>query len=427
MASAVETRMTQLKLQTDLEPIADAAGWGTSEGDEHFKRQRAAADDETDKLQEYRFHTIHLEIGRQLRAVGAFDVDSESPSAIKALNLCMAPGAYTAIILEQHPDAAISGITLPSKVGGHKMIIHYGQYDPRVEVRFMDITMLLSKFKGKVIGIPRGHPDAMNFVESSPFVGQTYDLVLCDGQTLRTHKKAGYRETREPRRLLAAQVVFGMTRLNPGGTFVILLHKADAYDTMKLLRDFCSFADVELFKPEAAHQQRSTFYMIAKRVQSTCAEARRFIEDWQDAWIQATFGGDAGTGIDRATPEKAEVDALLEEFGPQLMNMAREIWSIQAKALQRSKWLPRPSDTPRSPIIESPHVKGDRGSLHASRSNTTASTPSNITKSTWRPTANEELRPSASPMKARSGNSARQTSYNAVSDEKLKKMAGRWR
>ncbi|KAL8711490.1 MAG: hypothetical protein Q9220_004148 [cf. Caloplaca sp. 1 TL-2023] len=370
---------------------------------------------------------MHYGIGQQLRAVGAFEVKPRDSSAVKALNLCMAPGAYTAIILEQHPNALINGITLPSKAGGHKMMISYGQDDPRVDVRFMDITMLLGEFSGKAVKIPPGHPDATNLIESSPFTGQMYDLVLCDGQTLRTHKKAGYREAREPRRLLATQLVFGMTRMNPGGTFIILLHKADAYDTLQLLRDFCSFASVSLFKPEPVHQQRSTFYMIAKNVQATGAEAGHFINHWQNAWVEATLGGDAGTGIDRERPEEAEVDALLEDFGPKLIQMGREIWSIQAQGLQRSKWLPGASASPRSPASESSHPEGEHDFPPNSRHISAPSTQSRFAKSPWRITEKQNSQPSTPIMQSRSGNVPRQMSYTETSDEKLKKMAGRWR
>ncbi|KAL8845661.1 MAG: hypothetical protein Q9198_011379, partial [Flavoplaca austrocitrina] len=250
---------------------------------------------------------LHLKIGDEMRLSGAFDVEGLEHANINALNLCMAPGAYTSAMLKQYPGASVCGITLPVRAGGHKMIIPYGPKDPRVDVKFLDLTMLLHEFSTRASSIPNDHPDAANFIKSSPFNGQKFELVLCDGQALRTHERAKYRETvREARRLLAAQLIFGMARIKQGGTFVILLHKAEAWDTMCLLKSFCSFAKVTLFKPESAHRQRSTFYLVAKDVQPTSTEARIFIDGWKKAWTAATFGGEEGIGLDPAMPGDAE-------------------------------------------------------------------------------------------------------------------------
>ncbi|KAL8722588.1 MAG: hypothetical protein Q9181_007453 [Wetmoreana brouardii] len=397
-------------------------GWGTSEGDTHFKNQREAADNK-DERQEGIFQDLHKKIGNEMRVVGAFNLNCNDSSNIKTLNLCMAPGAYTAVILEQYPDAFVGGITLPIESGGHKMVIPHGSLDPRVDVRFMDITMLLSEMYDESYNIPPMHPDAQNFITSSPFSGQTFDLVLCDGQALRTHRRADYRETCEPTRLLAMQLVFGMTRIKPGGSFIILLHKADAYDTVKLLKSFCSFAKVTLFKPKAAHRQRSTFYMIAKDVQSASTAARCFIEDMKQAWIRATFGGAEGTGINAESPKEAEVDALLQDFGPSLMRMAQEIWSIQVQALSQSRWLPGSSKSPLSPALQS-----------TSSSNAAAPRPPTINLAMraalgnlpWALRATDELRSPSSPLTPAKENRPRQGSRGDISEEKQKKMAGSW-
>ncbi|KAL8701833.1 MAG: hypothetical protein Q9201_004693 [Fulgogasparrea decipioides] len=401
-------------------------GWRASEGDVHFKNQREAADNK-DERQESIFFDLHKKIGNEMRAVGAFNLDCDDPSSIKTLNLCMAPGAYSAVILEQYPDAFVGGITLPFKSGGHKMVIPYGPLDPRVDVHFMDITMLLKEMYDESYNIPPMHPDAHNFITSKLFSGTAFDLVLCDGQALRTHDRAGYRETREPTRLLAMQLVFGMTRIKPGGTFIILLHKADSYDTVKLLKSFCSFAKVTLFKPKAAHRQRSTFYMIAKDVQSASATARHFVEDMKQAWIRATFGGPEGTGIGAELPKEAEVDALLQDFGPSLMRMAQEIWSIQVQALSQSRWLPRSSKSPIPPALQSP----------ASRRNSNTMTPRHPTINLamrsasgnlpWASRATDGPQSPSSSLTPAKDNRPRLGSRATISEEKQKKMAGSWR
>ena len=363
-----------------------------------------------------------------MRLSGAFDVEVLEHANINALNLCMAPGAYTFAMLKQYPDASICGITLPVRSGGHKMIIPYGPKDPRVDVKFLDITMLVREFSTRSFSIPADHPDAVNFIKSSPFNGQKFELVLCDGQALRTHERAKYRETmREACRLLAAQLIFGMARIKQGGTFVILLHKAEAWDTMCLLKSFCSFAKVTLFKPESAHRQRSTFYLVAKDVQSTSTEARTFINGWKQAWTEATFGGEEGIGSDPAMPGDAEVDALLHHFGPGLIHLARRTWSIQAEALDRSHWLPgsgskkRRSSSLKSPDsskICEPLTPRHPHSVPNARSRWPPSTPSSPS-----PIVSDA---SKQPLTPRSTNQQRYL-HRERDENKMKKMAGLWR
>ncbi|KAL8803955.1 MAG: hypothetical protein Q9200_006015 [Gallowayella weberi] len=347
---------------------------------------------------------------------------------------CLAPGAYTASILQQYPNASIRGLTLPLESGGHKMIIPYGQEDPRVEIEFLDITMLIREFVDKTFRAPPGHPDAANFIPRGLFNDEVFDLVLCDGQALRTHPRAEYRETREPRRLLAAQLVFGMTRIKHGGTFVILLHKAEAWDTIRLLKSFNSFAQIALFKPKTAHKQRSTFYLVAKRVQTHSTEARQFIDEWKNAWIEATFGGKQGIGAEPAMPDEAKVDALLQEFGPRLIQLARPSWSVQANALDHSYWLPASgaSRTSRS------------WSLHSSASNENAEPPKiHNPNSMWRqrsgsfssssqPSSASRPRPKrehdpSTPVTSIVTDQPRYSPRHELSEDKQKKMAGRWR
>ncbi|KAL8912088.1 MAG: hypothetical protein Q9171_002876 [Xanthocarpia ochracea] len=403
-------------------------GWNTAEGDYHFRKQREAADTKDDE-QEHIFHRVHLAIGNELCLSGAFNVKGLEGSKVNALNLCMAPGAYTAAILKQYPDASVCGITLPVESGGHKMIIPYGPKDPRVDLRFLDITMLICELWVRPFSIPDRHPDAANFIKSSLFHGHEFDLVLCDGQALRTHERAKYREdTREARRLLAAQLVFGMTRIKQGGTFVILLHKADAWDTMRLLQNFCSFSQVALFKPETGHRSRSTFYLVAKDVQSTSTQARLFVDHWKQTWTEATFGGEEGVGTDPAMPDDTEVDALLHDFGSRLIHLAQNIWLIQAAALNRAHWI---SGSGAAKTRQSPSIQTPVFSEHGEPSTPRFSRSVLCTRSRWPPSstnspgARDPLLPTP-PLTSRSGNQPRYLRSD-VDEDKVKKMAGSWR
>jgi 23S rRNA U2552 (ribose-2'-O)-methylase RlmE/FtsJ len=262
----------------------------------------------------------------------------------------MAPGGYTDIFLKIHPEASVKGITLPPHLGGHPMCIPHSDKDPRVQVEFMDLTMLAVEYGTSMAEIPKEHPDAKNFSGDRPFLDETFDLVICDGQILRTHFREDYRQTREALRLNVAQLIFGMTRIKQGGTFVMLLHKADAFDNIELLETFDTFSKVKLVKPKKAHAPRSSFYLVAKDVDPTHHKAQYAIEQWKKDWKRATLGGDGGAGMNKEMATEIKVNAVLEEFGPRLIKLAKDIWDTQKNALERASYT-KPN-SPRMPTLQ---------------------------------------------------------------------------
>jgi hypothetical protein len=135
-----------------------------------------------------------------------------------------------------------------------------------VALEFLDITMLAADM-GAVV-IPADHPDANNMLPRrfDPF--QLFNLVLCDGQVLRTHTRAAYREKREARRLTTTQLAISLEHVKFGGSMIVLLHKVEAVDTVSLLYMFSKFSSAKLFKPTKHHAKRSSFYMITTDIQS---------------------------------------------------------------------------------------------------------------------------------------------------------------
>ena len=109
----------------------------------------------------------------------------------------MAPSGYTWSLPQVNPDARIICITLLPEMGGHPMRLPYGNEDPRVQVVFMGITMMASEFGTPVPEIASRHPEAANFITPTPYQDADFDIVLCDGQVLRTHRRAEYRQDRE--------------------------------------------------------------------------------------------------------------------------------------------------------------------------------------------------------------------------------------
>lgn len=263
----------------------------------------------------------------------------------ECLDICMAPGGYSSSVLQYSPHSHVSGITLPHVAGGHQLLIPYGHQDPRVDVHFADITMLAAEYG--VADIPDGHPDISNFSNERPWASKSFDLVFCDGQVLRTHAPhiASYREKCEAGRLTCSQLILAMQRIKAGGTLIILLHKVEMWDTVRLLSIFDKISQIELFKPVKSHQIRSSVYLIAKNVQSHQPEAAAAIDEWKAAWKNATFpscaneeDGDQPDLLETRVPND-EVLNLLASFGERLIELGEPIWRIQIDALKRASWL----------------------------------------------------------------------------------------
>ncbi|KAI8957997.1 hypothetical protein F5Y11DRAFT_56264 [Daldinia sp. FL1419] len=304
-------------------------GWDNPEGDSFFKRQRENADRSDDQTAMY-FFNLMIRIGHELhRSTGAFALP-QNPSI---LDMCMAPGGYLEVALSKNPGSDALAFTLPVSDGGHKVLCRNAS---DVEIRYLDVTMLAADMG--VEQIPEDHPDAERFLPRQLEPHRLFDLVLCDGQVLRTHTRASYREWREAKRLTTTQLALGLEHLRPGGTMVVLLHKLEAWDTVNCLWRFDKFSTVKLLKPQSGHAKRSSFYMVATNIQPLHPEAVRSIEVWKNAWKVATFGSDEEH---QRTTRDGELDVgrLLDEFGLKLIELGRDVWKIQAGALAKAPFI----------------------------------------------------------------------------------------
>jgi 23S rRNA U2552 (ribose-2'-O)-methylase RlmE/FtsJ len=309
-------------------------GWENPAGDQYFKELRFASDNASPDEQK-RFFSMMQSLGREMNdATGAFSCRHP-----KMLDLCMAPGGYAASLLNLHPYAIVKGISLPPSLGGHTLLVRHGATDPRVEVQFMDITMLATEFGVTIHDVPPHHPEASHFNHTRPYHGQQFDVVICDGQVLRTHTRASWRQYYEATRLKVSQLILGLQRIKTGGTFIILLHKAESWNTCTLLKAFDAFSSVILFKPVRKHAQRSSFYLVAKNVQPESSSAKETLEEWKQLWYGTTFGVDTRTEYAVEHPKEEVVTTFLQEFGPRLVELGSPIWETQANALKRASYV----------------------------------------------------------------------------------------
>lgn len=305
-------------------------GWASKTGDAHFEQQRQEADAPTNvKETEEFFFGLMQRIGDEMQiATGALSILSPNP---RILDLCMAPGGYTASALKVNPDATAIGVTLPVVVGGHEVLLKWSR---RIRVNYTDITMEAAEMG--ITDIPSEHPDFSKF-ETEPLlpIGSQFDLIFCDGRVLRNHAEHRHpdREPVEAIRLTCSQLIIAIQHLNPGGTMIMLLHRAEGWDAMELVCYFDRFSDVRLFKPTKGHRSRSSFYMVAKNVRSDQAEALVAKELWVQRWKNATYQHKRPH-----LPEQQELAAMLEVFGKRLIDLAEPVWKIQRKGIEDSKW-----------------------------------------------------------------------------------------
>jgi 23S rRNA U2552 (ribose-2'-O)-methylase RlmE/FtsJ len=282
------------------------------------------------------FYQMMKEIGQEMnRSTGALAIPEMAANSPTILDMCMAPGGFLATTLSINPGARALGFSLPVSQGGHKALL---PSDPNVTLKFLDITMLAADMG--VIDIPAEHPEVKNMLSQQFYPGQLFDLILCDGQVLRTHVRAAYRQMREARRLVVTQLAIGLEHVKIGGTMVVLLHKVEATDTVSLLYSFNKFSSVKLFKPTRHHAKRSSFYMIATNIQSQHCEAVLAVKRWKRQWKVATFG----TDVEYEEELRAaclNTEEVLGEFGIELVRLGREIWGIQARALEKAPFIKR--------------------------------------------------------------------------------------
>ncbi len=159
---------------------------------------------------------------------------------------------------------------------------------------------------------------------------------------------------------------------------VVLLHKADAKDSVLLIHTLSRLAEnVVLWKPRTAHTARSSFYLVAKGVRPGCEAARAALAGWKARWVLATFGRDGGDGGDgggemeekkeeekkeeEKKEEEKKVRGVLRDFGPELVRLAEPVFAVQAKALSTAPWMKKKKGDG-SKVVLPGGVDGEQGS-----------------------------------------------------------------
>ncbi|KAI3392750.1 hypothetical protein diail_5229 [Diaporthe ilicicola] len=305
-------------------------GWDNPEGDKYFERQRKLGDDANPETTKIFFGMMNRVGTKMQQATGVFSLTSKRPTM---LALGFAPGGFVGEALKVNPNIQVVGITLPIKEKGVESLVK----SPRLDLVQADVTMLAVDLGVPLDEIPPDHPDAKRFLKRAIRPRQQFDLVTCEGGVLRTHQIASYREHREAHRLKASQLAIALARVKPGGSLIVLMHKAETWNSLCLFYKFSKFSKVRLFKPEVEHQHRSSFYMIATSIDSQSEAAQKAVKQWTTEWKTATFGNDEEY-IKECRDNALDVDEVLKEFGKSWVDLCREVWARQIKGLERKSF-----------------------------------------------------------------------------------------
>ncbi|CEI41427.1 hypothetical protein FVEN_g3619 [Fusarium venenatum] len=309
-------------------------GWENSQGDQYFKKQRQDADGANERVREFFFQmmkNIAVDLDKSTGALTRGSLRTE-----RVLDMCAAPGGFIDQTMAMCPNInRVRAMSLPVEEGGHEIRLE----NKHVNVEFRDITMLAGDIGITQQDIPDNFPDRDNFILERVFkLDEKYDLVFCDGQILRTHERAEWREWGEATRLKLTQITLGLEHLSVGGTMVILMHKLDSWRNFHLIHQFSKIADVSLYKHYKHHRTRSSFYLVAKAVQAESLYVKSLVEGWKEQYKIATFGSEEDYAKMHRLGEE-DAGSMIEEFGAEFIQMGTEIWRAQADALERAPYV----------------------------------------------------------------------------------------
>lgn len=155
-------------------------GWNMTLRDKHFQKERKIADG-TNLKASLSFFNIMRRIGNEMQeTMGVMCL----PEPGQILDLCMAPGGYSADALTFNLQASVAGATSSEELGGHKLYVQDGYRGTRVQVWQGDLTSLVGDMGMDNGDIAEEHPGFGEFQKDQVWAGAHFDLVFCDGQVL---------------------------------------------------------------------------------------------------------------------------------------------------------------------------------------------------------------------------------------------------
>lgn len=326
--------------------------------DRHFEEKRHRADNPTEEERSHFFKMtkrVGAELNRRTKCMDIRGQRAEQGVVVLAfpsiLDLCMAPGGFSATALKENPHCVLRTITFDPNQGGHDVsLLERNEKEADVQIEFMDVTMLAGEMGLAMTDIPSQHPEAKKLVYDNIFPDvDEFDLVFCGGVPTRNHRahQTPYREFVEGRRLAVSQLVVALNHISEGGTMVMLMQRPETWTICQPMYMLSKFSEIRAFKPRSVHRTKSSFYLVATNVKPHSDEAQEVVRCWKDAWKRLTFSilSIQDTTVaeledtDLADLAGESVEEVLRNFGAQLLSMSATVWLEQAQALKNAPWL----------------------------------------------------------------------------------------
>lgn len=273
-------------------------------------------------------------IGKDMdRVTRVFDLTSVQKPAL--LDMCMAPGGFVAHALKKTPQLQVRAMTLPKESGGHEVRLE----DETVKVELLDVTILVADMGITEEDVPSNLPGPRGLHFTKAFADEEkFDIAICGGAVVHTHPRQESHGRHESIRLTLTQLAISLDHLKPGGSMIILLHKVEAWRCFHLIHQFSRISEIKLFKHRKHHGIRSAFYFIAKNIRADSTLAQDMVTGWKQFYKVATLGtDDEYYKAYRVNDE--DVRIALGEFGQQYLEMAKNVWKIQADALEKAPFI----------------------------------------------------------------------------------------
>jgi len=226
------------------------------------------------------------------------------------LDICCAPGGFTNYILNNYPESSGCGITLPHASGVSPMFEN--NHSDRFNCFYCDINKLKRGFQ----------------------LGESFDLVILDGQINWTNNNSDYSQfQKESKLLLISQLILGLNHLKTQGIMIVRLCKPEEtfYSTIVYILHSL-FLEIQLIKPGSSRVARSLFYMICRNYDPVILEP---IFEGLIKVQTALKNGEDVDDFEKFIPSFS-ANTIIKEFGESLIKLYDRYWEFMYNTLSDS-------------------------------------------------------------------------------------------
>lgn len=249
------------------------------------------------------------------------------------------PGGFSQYILQKNHVSTGHGLSLAPPVG-YRLSIDGSELD-RFQIAYQDITRY-DFYTDFMPPMSDPLPTPLNTLDLYPLPTLALqDFIIADGQVLRDYnapkaesflgRPTGFGPYAS---LLYAQLVLGLIFLRPGGTLVFKTTHCDRYYTIVLLQKLQTISSVKCFKPTTCWSDRSSFYVVAKRVRTNSSDCTELVSLWVKYLYYLTTGNEVPGELSEEYKWEREEEAVGRGDIEALVPIIRKVWKVQADGME---------------------------------------------------------------------------------------------